>query len=437
VVDAHLQRIEVVNPECNAFTVVMDDLAREQARDADNAQVRGQPLGPLHGIPVAIKDITPTRGILTTRGCVAFANWIPDEDAPVVERLKSAGAIIIGKTATAELAHSSFTRSQLWGITRNPHRLDKTPGGSSGGAAAAVASGCVPLAEGTDSGGSIRIPASCCGIVGLKPSRGRVPAHSSMNDFDLLLHHGPLARSVADAALFLAATQGPDDRDPFSLPSTGLPTGLGPNLSSVKIAVSVDLGHCAVHPRIASNLRQSAEILAMHGAQVDEINLGWPSEVSTVWVTYWATSLATEYGDVIDGLGDQTEPALRRLVALGRRTSAIEFKRIELVQTQAWQRLRDVLANYDVLMCPTLAIPVPDAEGFDDDDWGDIDAGGRLTAFDMTAAFNLLGFCPVISLPNGVDDEGMPTGIQLVGHRHADDRLLKLAAVIEPFLARN
>lgn len=435
VVAAHLERISQVDPVCNAFTVVLVDEALRQAEEADRRFARGSAVGPLHGVPVAIKDYTPTRGVLTTRGCKAFESWIPDYDAPVVERLRAAGAIVVGKTTTSELAHSSFTRSHLWGVTRNPHGLEKTPGGSSGGSAVAVATGCVPLAEGTDSGGSIRIPASCCGIVGFKPSRGRVPAHSSGNDFDQLLHHGSLTRDVDDARLFLEVCQGPDDRDPLSLPWPTDLAAIPTDLSSVRIAVSDDLGHCAVDPQILANLHQSAERLESHGAQVEHIDLGWGPEVSSAWVTCWAISFAAEQGDLVERLGVDTDPALRRLVEHGRGLTAIDLKRVELIQTRAWNRLREVLESYDVLMCPTIAIPVPTAEGYDDDSWGELDLQGRLTAFDMTAAFNLLGFCPVISLPNGVDDVGLPTGVQLVGRRHDDVALLHLAALVHPLLS--
>lgn len=426
VVLAHLDRIDQVQPALNCFTVI----AAEQALAAADAADKTTPRGPLHGVPVAIKDYTPTAGMLTTRGSVAFAQWTPAEDAPVVERLTKAGAIVIGKTTTAEFAHASFTRSTLWGVTRNPHDLTKTSGGSSGGAGAAVAAGCVPLAEGTDSGGSVRIPASCCGIYGLKPSHGRIPAHSGPNDFDRLLHHGPLARTVDDLDAFLAATAGPDDRDPMSLPAPYDPASRIP-LERLRVAVSTDLGHCRVDPTIASNLRRTCTELSRHVATVDEVLLDWDTDVSTAWVDLWSVTLAADFGTIIDDLGDRAEPSLRRLVQQGRRLDGLTVKAIELIQTRAWAALRRVFEDFDVLLCPTLAVPVPPAEGCDDDDWGHLDDEGRVVTLDMAAPFNLVAACPVLSVPNGVDDAGLPTGVQVVGHRFEDAQVLAVGRCLE------
>ena len=216
VVEASLARIAEVNPRLNCFCFVYEDEAVGLARDAERAVARGDDVGPLHGVPIAIKDLTPTKGKRTTMGSYAFEHFVPEESALIVERLLVAGAIMVGKTTTPEFAYSSFTESPLWGVTRNPWDTGRTPGGSSGGSGAAVASGCVPLAEGTDMGGSVRIPAAWCGLVGLKPSYGRIPLDFLPTQFDTIHHFGPLARTVEDARLFLSVAQGPDARDIMS-----------------------------------------------------------------------------------------------------------------------------------------------------------------------------------------------------------------------------
>ena len=209
VVENSLGRIEAVNDTLNCFCFVFPDEAMEHAKVAEARALRGEPLGPLHGVPIAIKDFTPTKGKTTTMGSRVYEHWVPEDDAQIVKDLIAAGAIMVGKTTTPEFAHAGFTHSPLWGVTRNPWNPGRTPGGSSGGSGAAVASGCVPLAEGSDMGGSVRGPAACCGLVGLKPSLGRIPMTILPSVFDNISHFGPLARTIDDAALFLAATQGP------------------------------------------------------------------------------------------------------------------------------------------------------------------------------------------------------------------------------------
>ncbi len=220
VIENALARIDQVNPKVNGFCFVYADEAMDKARLAEADIQAGKDVGPLHGVPFAIKDFTPTAGKRTTLGSKIFEHWVPDQDPPLVERLLNAGGIMIGKTTTPEFAHSSFTDSPLWGPTRNPWNLGCTAGGSSGGSAVAVATGCVPIAEGSDAGGSVRIPAALSGIVGLKPSFGRIPMGILPTAFDSIFHFGPLSRTVADSALFLNLTQGPDDRDIRSLPAT-------------------------------------------------------------------------------------------------------------------------------------------------------------------------------------------------------------------------
>ena len=238
-----LARIDEVNPRLNCFCFVFAEEAMDLARAAERAVASGEALGPMHGLPVGIKDVTPTAGKFTTRGSRMYEDWVPEEDALIVRRFARAGAIMVGKTTTPEFAYDSFTESPLWGITRNPWNPERTPGGSSGGSGAAVASGCVPLAEGTDMGGSVRIPAAFCGLVGLKPSLGRIPMDILPTVFDNISHFGPLARSVSDAALFMNVTSGPWERDILSLPEkVEFPVPPDREVRGMKLALSPDLG---------------------------------------------------------------------------------------------------------------------------------------------------------------------------------------------------
>lgn len=425
-----LERIEEVNPELNCFCFTYPDEALEQAREAERAAVSGDPLGPLHGIPIAIKDLTPTAGKRTTLGSKAFEHWVPERDAVVVERLRVAGAIMVGKTTTPELAWCGITQSRLWGVTRNPWDRSRYPGGSSGGSAAAVASGCVPLAEGTDMGGSVRIPAASCGIVGLKPSLGRIPLDFMPTQVDTIHHVGPLARTVADARLFLSATQGPDDRDLLSLPEpldlSGLLDG---SAAGLRLALDVDLGYYDVAPGVEAEVRAAAAALADAGAVVEEVELAWTPALPEAWVDGWAAYLAACFGDAVAPFRDELDPGLAELLDHGSRLSAVALKRVEIVRSQAWAELRKVLGRYDALLCPTLArtaCPVGEHEPR-----AHVEPGGGYTERDMTCEFNCVSPCPALSVPAGWAPDGLPVGLQIVAGRHRDDVALRIGAALE------
>src|SRR5262249_5742118 len=278
----------------NAFILISEERAMAAARQADQEIDRGAAVGPLHGVPFAAKDLTPTTGDLTTLGSWAMGDWVPDQSALVVRRLQEAGAILIGKTTMPEFAYSSFTRSPRWGITCNPWDLDRTPGGSSGGSAAVVAAGVVPFAEGSDMGGSVRIPAAFCGVVGLKPSFGRIPFTILPSIFDSLSHFGPLARTIDDAALFLDVTQGPDERDIQSLkPKLAMPRPIAGAIRGWRLALSVDLGFLHVDPGVEAAVRSAAAALAEQGAVVEEVELGWTKEMNDAWIQHWRVYLAS------------------------------------------------------------------------------------------------------------------------------------------------
>src|SRR5690242_13983331 len=287
-VDNALARIGEINPQLNCFCFTYPDEARAKAKAAHEAVKAGKPLGPLHGVPFAIKDLTPTKGKRTTLGSYAYEQNVPNEDAPIVEALDKAGGIMVGKTTTPEFAYSSFTESPLWGITRNPWDKTRTPGGSSGGSGAAVASGSVPLAEGSDMGGSVRIPASFCGIVGLKPSFGRIPFTILPSQFDSLSHFGPLARTIDDAALFLDITQGPDERDIQSLsPRLEIPKPIPGDIRGWRLALAPTLGFLFIDPEVEAAVRSAAAALAERGAIIEEVDLGWTKEMNDAWARHW------------------------------------------------------------------------------------------------------------------------------------------------------
>jgi Asp-tRNA(Asn)/Glu-tRNA(Gln) amidotransferase A subunit family amidase len=431
VVENSLARIEEVNLKLNCFCFVFPDEALEQARAAEQAVSAGRALGPLHGVPIAIKDLTPTKGKRTTMGSYAFERWVPEESALVVDRLLGAGAIMVGKTTTPEFAYSSFTESPLWGITRNPWSLERTPGGSSGGSGAAVASGCVPLAEGSDMGGSVRIPAAWCGLAGLKPSFGRIPLDFLPTQFDTIQHFGPLARTIADLRLFLAAAQGPDDRDIMSLsPPLDLSGPPDSSAEGLRLALDVDLGCYAVDPEVEAATRAAAMALADAGAAVEEVDVGWGREVADAWVAHWGVYLAAIFGDKLEEFRDRMDPGVVALMEAGIAMSAVEFKRLEFVRTEQWKRLRPILDRFDALLCPTMS---QTARPVDEDDfvWYEDRGDGLYHGLDLTAQFNFVSQCPALSVPSGWNEEGLPIGLQIVARRYRDDVTLRLGAALE------
>lgn len=431
VVSNSLQRIDEVNPALNCFCFVFAEEAMGRARAAEDAVMRGDALGPLHGVPVAIKDFTPTRGKRTTLGSFAFADWVPNHDALVVERLREAGAIMVGKTTTPEFAHSSFTHSPLWGITRNPWNTAKTPGGSSGGSAAAVAAGCVPLAEGTDMGGSVRIPASFSGIVGFKPSLGRIPMDILPTVFDTISHFGPLTRTVADAALFMSVASGPADRDIMSLaPRIDFDVPPPTNVEGLRFALSIDLGYMAVDAQVEACVRQAATALVEAGAVIEEIDLGWTKQATLDWLRYWEVYLAAFFADKLETDRERLDPNVVALLEAGLAMDAVSFKRLEIARTEQWLQLAEVFREHDALLCPTMAQPAVDADGSDADfDW--IDDDGRYRGLDLTCPFNSVGQCPALTVPAGFTAEGLPIGLQIVTNRFDDPLALRIGAALE------
>ncbi|MGO4705601.1 amidase [Microvirga sp. 2MCAF38] len=431
VVRSSLQRADAIDPKLNAFSEIYHEDALAAAATAEAAITSGSSLGPLHGVPIAIKDMTPIAGKTTTFGSRIFKDHVTPDDAPIVTRLREAGAIIIGKTTTPEFASSGYTRSPLFGHTRNPWDETRTSGGRSGGSAVAVATGCVALAEGTDMGGSVRIPASHCGVVGLKPSLGRIPFTLLPSQFENIAHFGTLARSCEDAALFLSCAQGPNDADIMSLPSPAPALdSLDIDPRGLRIAVSPDLGHYALHPDVEHNLREIVSLLRASGAVVEEVDLPWTKAIGDAWDEYWAVYMATFYGEHLAEHREIMDPAVVAYIEHGFTLSAVRYKSIELIRSQAWNALRKILSEFDALLCPTMSGPAPALES-NGSDFAFEDRQGRYHGLSMTCPFNFVGQCPALSIPSGFAQGGLPTGIQVVGRRYDDVGVLKLGHLIE------
>ena len=430
VVEALLGRIELVNPRLNAYCTVTADAARTAARAAEAAVLRGDPLGPLCGVPFSVKDLVITRGVRTAFGSRIYEHHIPDEDAPVVERLRAAGAIMLGKTTTPEFGWKGATDSPLTGISRNPWDLTKTPGGSSGGAAAAVAAGLAPLAVGTDGGGSIRIPASFCGVFGLKPTCGLVPVYPAPNT-GTLSHVGPMTRSVRDAALMLQVMAGPDDRDPLSFPATGIDFtgGLDDGIRGLRVAWSPTFGYAKVAPEVRVLAEAAARRFQDLGCLVEEVERLF-ADPDPIWAPLFYAGVAARLEPFLAEWRDRIDPGLLEVVEEGNRLSGVELSKASFARAAFYQEVRQFFQRYDLLLSPTLAVP-PFTAGMERPP--DYPAGSRLSWVAFTYPFNLTGH-PAATVPCGFTADGLPIGLQIVGRRLQDGVVLRASAAFEAAL---
>jgi aspartyl-tRNA(Asn)/glutamyl-tRNA(Gln) amidotransferase subunit A len=429
VTDAILTRIDRLNPRLNAFVTLYPERAREAARRAERAVTAGERLGPLHGVPVSIKDTYWVQGVRYTSGSKLLEHFVPVEDAPSVERLEAAGAINVGKTNTAEFGWRGSTDNPRFGATRNPWDLARTPGGSSGGAAAAVAAGLAPLALGGDGAGSIRIPASFCGLVGLKPTFGRVPIYPAPATNELTLHAGPIARTVRDAALMLNAMAGVHRRDPLSLADDGADflRGIDAGVKGLRIAWSADLGFLPPEPEIGAISRQGVQVFEDMGAIVEEANL---TLTNPDWI------LQALFGGTFVGLHggrspqekEKMDPALVAYVEAGAGLSLAGYAKAVTARQATVAELIRFFERYDLLVTPAVAVP-PFPLGQVNPDT----VAGRPVAhlaWSLGYIFNWSGQ-PAISVPAGWTAEGLPVGIQIVGRRTEDALVLRAAAAFE------
>jgi aspartyl-tRNA(Asn)/glutamyl-tRNA(Gln) amidotransferase subunit A len=430
VVDAVLARIERLNPRLNAYCTVTAAAARAAAKEAEAAVMRGDTLGTLHGVPVSIKDLIATQGVRTTHGSKLYEQFIPDEDAPVVERLKRAGAIILGKTNTPEFGHKAITNNLVFGLSRNPWSLEHTPGGSSGGAAAAVAAGLGPLAVGTDAGGSIRIPSSCCGIFGLKPTLGLVAAAPTFGGLETISHTGPMTRTVRDAALMLNAIVGADPRDLSSLPVAGIDylAGLDRGIHGLRVAWSPDWGYVAVDPQVRQLAEASVERFTELGCHVEEAHPGFTDPAETYQILSTA-SRAARIADRWPAERERFDPSLVVQIEAGMRWSAIDFVKAANGRRTLNEAFVRFFTRYDLLLTPTLTAPPPPVTV---EAYAEI-AGRKVTRLGwlaFTFPLNLIGY-PAASVPCGWTREGLPVGLQIVAPRFAEALVLRAAAAFE------
>jgi Asp-tRNA(Asn)/Glu-tRNA(Gln) amidotransferase A subunit family amidase len=431
VTDAVLARIEAVNPRVNAYCTVVADRARAEARAAEAAVMRGDTLGPLHGVPISFKDLTPTAGIRTTFGSKIFEHHVPTEDAAIVERARRAGAVVIGKTNTPEFGCKGVTDNLIFGHTRNPWRLDRIAGGSSGGAGAAVAAGLGPIAEGSDLAGSIRTPAAVCGVVGLKPSLGRIPRVPALNGYTALSHVGPLTRTVRDAALALSVWAGPDERDPQSLPATGddFARAADGGIHGLRIGWSPDLGYAAVDPEIRRIATAAAKLFSTVGATVEESHPGFEDPLP-LFIDLTAPIRAAAMAPHWEKWSDQMDPFLHLRMSHGQKMSAIDSERATHRRTAFWQTVRRFFERHDLLVTPTTAVAAfPIGVSYPAEIEGRA-IDNQLQWVPFTFPFSITGQ-PAITVPCGFTVEGLPVGLQIVGRRFADATVLRAAAAFE------
>ncbi len=421
VVEYCFEKIEELNPKINAF-VTLNDRAVEEARSVNVNS-------PLAGLPIAVKDNVETKGIRTTYGSKLYENYVPAEDAVIVERLKKAGAIVIGKTNIPEFALIAYTDNPLFGATRNPWDLSRTVGGSSGGSAAAVAANMVPVATGNDGGGSIRIPASFCGLFGFKPSFGRIPAYPSLPIFIDLACEGFLTRYVEDTALLLDVVKGRDSRDMNSLPDDGVSylKALDEELDEVRIAFSPNLGYAIVEPEVEEIVRKAAFRLEKYGS-VEEVNLNVPN-LEAELVTKVVLEVATFMGDRLEEWKKIAYPAYLGFLALAESMGYREYIRITERKMELWKALRPIFEEYDFLITPTVAVPP-----FELGNIGVSEIAGKTATpigwMPFTYPFNFTGQ-PAASLPAGFTKDGLPVGMQIVGRHYEDVAVLRISKAFQ------
>lgn len=431
-VELFFNRIQDHNPKLNAYLALCQDEAMAAARAAQEAVQRGGTLGPLHGIPISVKDLEVTKGIPTTIGSLIFQDRVPDTDSAVVERVRQAGAIILGKTNTPEFGLSGTTENKLGDACRNPWNLERTPGGSSGGAAAALAAGLCTLATGSDGGGSIRIPASFSGVFGIKPSQGRVPRYGgygrpAANQFS---QSGPLSRTVADSALLLQVLAGPDPRDPTSMRETPpeFMSNLNAGVRGLRIAWSADLGYAGVDPEVARAAEQGARVFEELGSTVEEPPLVLEDPFPAFWDIF-ATASYTSYGHLLDQHRDDfTEYGLGALEH-GAEVTGADLSRGLLRVDQLRRQMEDFFDQYDLLLTPTMAVPA-----FVIEQRPSVIGGKQVDPFwgflPFTFPINMTGQT-ASSVPCGFSSDAMPIGLHIIGPKGAEARVLQASAAFE------
>ncbi len=426
---AALERIDRLNPVVNAFVTVTAELAMEQAQQAEAAWFAGEAIPPLAGVPASIKDLFPTKGIRTTRGAVRWRDWVPDFEVPSVERMRASGVVLLGKTNTPEAGWKGATSNLVAGITRNPWNLERTPGGSSGGAAVAVATGMGCLGLGSDAGGSIRIPAAFTGVYGLKPSHALIPAFT-MNPLEHLSHVGPMARTVRDAALLLTVLAGPDDRDRLSYdtPRDYL-AALDGGVAGLRVAwCPVLVPGLDAEPTVRDTSAEGVRILEQLGAIVEEIPPPLGIEIVEAHKVLLSTGLATLYPDLEEVEAD-IEPDLAVTIRAGQGYSGLDVILANVQQLLAYDAIRSLFERYDLIATPAVSVTAFAADR-DFPEQVNGRPGARVYWTPYSFPFNHSGH-PAASVPCGTAPDGLPVGLQLVGGWRRDDLVLRASAALE------
>jgi amidase len=434
-INVFLERIDKINPVINAYCTLVPEMALETAKKVESAIVQGKEVGLLAGIPVSIKDVNMTAGIRTTFGSKLYEDFVPEEDELLVERVKKEGGIILGKTNTPEFAAGASTFNQVFGITRNPWNTAYTVGGSSGGAAASVAAGIGPLAQGSDLGGSLRVPATFCGVVGFRPSPGRVPDYPSLLNWDDLAVQGPIARTIPDTALFLDALSGPDRRSPVALAGekvTFLQSAKSPEAKKLKIAWSDNLNLMPVDPVVLREAKKSVDVFRGLGCEVVEDCPDFSGARETALILRGVRFIAV-YGDQY-----RNDPGFRRLVnplvtgniEQGFKLTVDEIAWAHRQRSEIWDRVRAFFDKYDLLLTPTAPIPPFLAEVKFPTEIAGKPMGNYIDWAMLTYAITMTGH-PAVSVPCGWTENGLPIGVQIVGRYQGEAALLKAAAAYE------
>ena len=430
VMRAHLAQIDRVNPKVNAIVTYHPEQALAEAQAADAALQRGDAVGALHGLPVAHKDLVDTAGVRTTYGSPIYADHVPRQDALIVERLKRAGAISVGKTNTPEFGAGSQTFNEVFGATLNPYDLSKTCGGSSGGAAVALACGMLPIADGSDLGGSLRNPANFCNIVGFRTALGRIPVWPSSMHWSLLSVQGPMARTVEDTALMLSAIAGPDPRSPIAITEAGetfnpLTHSLERAFDGARIAWSADMGGLPVDPRIVSVIEAQRGAFEALGCRVDDACPDF-SDANEVFMTMRAASMAATRAELLETHRDRLKDTVIWNIEEGLRLDAADVGNAEVKRAALYDRIRLFMQTYEFMVFPVSQHPpfdvsqpyLTEVNGVQMEtyiDW-------MRSCYYVTATGH-----PSISVPCGFTDEGLPVGVQIVGRHQSEFGVLQLA----------
>jgi len=429
-VDDLLERISRLNPTLNAYLTVCEDEARSAAREAERRVMKEEDLPPLHGVPISVKDLIFTKGIRTTGGSLMHKDFIPDEDGVAVERLRRAGAIILGKTNTPELGQSSTTENRFGKDCCNPWNPERTSGGSSGGAAVAVASGLGPLALGSDGGGSIRVPAAFCGVYGLKPTHGRVPLYGGFGSMPLFATMGPISRTVRDAAFMLSVISGHDPRDPCSIrgDSPDFLTALEDRIRELRIAWSPDLGFARVDPEVRAIALAGARVFESLGCNVEEAT----PDIEEPFPIFAPIVLADEYavsGELLEEDVDELVPYVKSTLLAGKQVTGYQYSQALRALECFKLRMALFFDRFDLLLTPSTAV-VAFPLGQRPREIDGKPVGTLWGSFPFTVAFNLSGQ-PAASVPCGFSSDGLPVGLQIVARWGEEATVLQASAAFE------